>query len=92
MIYKCKDCGTEINEGEYKIFGVCDDCWHKVYPRKCSEATTKDVLCEVHSMLDEAMGLLMNHDEHNDKFWKEEYNKLCEKYSEYAWQLSIDNR
>ena len=27
--YFCKDCGIEINSGEYKTFGVCDNCFDK---------------------------------------------------------------
>lgn len=27
----CRDCGTAINAGEAKVFGVCDACWDKVY-------------------------------------------------------------
>ena len=28
----CRDCGTAINAGEAKAFGVCDACWAKAYP------------------------------------------------------------
>jgi hypothetical protein len=27
--YKCMKCGTDINEGEYETFGVCDSCYDK---------------------------------------------------------------
>ena len=41
--YKCKNCGGEINKGEFDTFGVCDGCWdrpeEKVYgPQKCKDA------------------------------------------------------
>lgn len=29
---KCRDCGTSINDGEAKCFGVCDACWDEVHP------------------------------------------------------------
>jgi len=32
--YLCRECSADINEGEYKTFGVCDDCWDKAYPKK----------------------------------------------------------
>lgn len=31
--FKCHDCGTEINEGEFKTFGICDSCWDKFYEK-----------------------------------------------------------
>lgn len=31
--YKCDDCGAGINEGEFKTFGVCDECWDKANPK-----------------------------------------------------------
>ena len=27
--YKCKNCGGEINKGEFDTFEVCDGCWDK---------------------------------------------------------------
>jgi len=35
--YACANCFEEINEGEYKTFGVCDKCWDKNYPAKKPE-------------------------------------------------------
>ena len=40
--YKCKNCGGEINKGEFDTFEVCDGCWdkpeEKVYgPQKCNK-------------------------------------------------------
>jgi Zn finger protein HypA/HybF involved in hydrogenase expression len=35
--YACADCFEEINEGEYKTFGVCDKCWDKNYQTKKPE-------------------------------------------------------
>ena len=37
--YKCGDCGTEINEGEYKTFGICDDCWDIHLKKKMDKST-----------------------------------------------------
>jgi len=31
--FKCHDCGTEINEGEFKTFAICDSCWDKFYEK-----------------------------------------------------------
>ena len=32
--FHCAGCGTPINEGEYKVFGICDSCWDKHYSDK----------------------------------------------------------
>lgn len=29
--YLCNDCGTPVNEGEAKTFGICDECWNRYY-------------------------------------------------------------
>lgn len=27
--YKCEDCGCEVIQGEYAVYGVCSECYHK---------------------------------------------------------------
>ena len=44
--HKCKDCGTELNEGEAKCFTVCDHCWNNAYlafPKSAPESTGKSL-------------------------------------------------
>jgi hypothetical protein len=35
--YKCADCGCAINEGEFKTFGVCDDCYERNVSKRISD-------------------------------------------------------
>lgn len=36
-------------------------------------------------LLDDAVGLLHNHEQHDDPLWKREYEELCKKYDEATW-------
>lgn len=47
MKYKCCNCGIEINEGEYKTFGICDSCWGKKYSKKLANQDVYSMLTEV---------------------------------------------
>ena len=42
------------------------------------------LLADVRSdLLHDAMGLLMNHDQHEDEGWKADYEELVKKYNEH---------
>jgi hypothetical protein len=46
-MYKCKDCGIELNEGEGKTFTVCDDCWDRHYHKMTSKETKEETQDEL---------------------------------------------
>ena len=38
---------------------------------------------QTEDLLHDAIGLLMNHEQHEDEEWKKDYEKLVAKYNEY---------
>lgn len=42
-------------------------------------------------ILDDAMGLLANHNQHEDSMWIKEYNDLYEKYMKTIWANNQEN-
>lgn len=46
--YFCKDCGCEINKGEFDIFGICDDCRDKFVKKNKNipESEKQMMICE----------------------------------------------
>lgn len=39
--YYCKDCGTEMDEGEAKTFTCCEVCWDKHYKNQSPKESNK---------------------------------------------------
>ena len=57
-MFFCKDCGTEINEGEYKTFGVCDNCWDKASSQNLAKANAYSLLADVRADVKELLHML----------------------------------
>jgi len=77
MNYKCIDCGTEINEGEYKTFGVCDNCWNKAHPQNLAKPDAYSLLAEVRAIIDSLYG------KRADDMYSQALDDIKEKLSEH---------
>lgn len=67
--YKCQDCNCDINEGEFKTFGICDDCWDKHRKKLNTEGSEKpdDLLIRMTAVLGEIARAYDNNDTHGLK-------------------------
>ena len=74
---KCRDCGIKINEGEFKTFGICDNCWEKIYPPKTEKPINSgypllaDVLAEIDERVSKRYGFYG---------WKSAVEEVLSKY------------
>lgn len=85
MDYKCRDCGKEINEGEYKTFGVCDDCWDKAYPQNLPKANAYPLLADVRALLKKWENVKKTDMWGNESDWEiiEDFENQIKKVSEH---------
>jgi len=80
-MFFCKDCGTEINEGEYKTFGVCDNCWDKVHPQNLAEPDEYSLLAEVRADLQRLLFFAMDRNDGWDDELSEKIKEIINKVS-----------
>ena len=74
----CKDC--KDRGSQYCICGMDEFILR---------AKKLDEMSEADSILHDAMGLLMNHEQHKDEGWQKDYEELVNKYSEHFSQQDI---
>jgi hypothetical protein len=81
---KVKNCDETNKEGRARK-GAYIDCITMIKEiRQCSDSGRNAVLADVRAeLLHDAMGLLMNHKQHEDKGWKKDYEELNKKYSKH---------